>query len=76
MTGVFVVPIKVTGKVGWMDDLGVYVLFSRISVISGPWKGEHERLCAMKRHLGSNRISPPANCSAAEVSVKIGVAEN
>ena len=31
-----------------------------ISVISRRWKGEHERLCAMKRRLGSGRISPPA----------------
>ena len=29
------------------------------SVISRRWKGEHERLYAMKRHLGSRRISPP-----------------
>ena len=32
--------------------------FSSISVISRQWKGEHERLCAMKRRLGSGRISP------------------
>ena len=25
--------------------------FNHISVISGRWKGEHERLCVMKRHL-------------------------
>ena len=34
--------------------------FDSISVISRWWKGEHERLCAMKRHLGSGRISTPA----------------
>ena len=34
--------------------------FNSISVISGRWKGEHERLCAMKRRLGSGRISPLA----------------
>ena len=34
--------------------------FNSISVISRRWKGEHERLCAMKRRLGSGRISPPA----------------
>ena len=28
-----------------------------ISVISGQWKGEYERLCAMWRRLGSGRIS-------------------
>ena len=40
---------------GW-----VWVLrpFDSISVISRRWKGEHERLCAMKRCLGSGRISP------------------
>ena len=42
---------------GWMDELGFY---NSISVISRRWKGEHEKLCAMKRRLGSGRISPPA----------------
>ena len=46
---------------GRMDGL-IRVLrpFNSISVISRRWKGEHERLCAMKRRLGSGRISPPA----------------
>ena len=45
-----------------MMDGGVRVLcpFNSISIISRRWKGEHERLCAMKRRLGSGRISPPA----------------
>ena len=47
-------------KCGWMDELGVYVHFNSISVISRRWKGETERLCAMKCRLGSRRISPPA----------------
>ena len=42
---------------GWVRVLR---LFNSISVISRRWKGEHERLCAMKRRLGSGRISPPA----------------
>ena len=33
----------------WMDELGFYVPFNSISVISGQWKGEYERLCAKKR---------------------------
>ena len=33
--------------------------FNSISVISRRWKGEHERLCAMKCCLGSGRILPP-----------------
>ena len=37
-----------------------YVPFNRISVISGQWKGKHERPCAMKRRLASERISPSA----------------
>ena len=47
---------------GWMDELAFYIpsTFNSISVISRRWKGEPERLCAMKRRLGSGRISPPA----------------
>ena len=44
---------------GWMS-LGFYVPFNSISVISGRWKGEHERLCVMKCCLCSGRISPQA----------------
>ena len=40
-----------------MDELGFYVSFNSISE---GWKGEHERLCAKKRLLGSERISPAA----------------
>ena len=40
---------------------GMYAsIFTSISGISGLWKGEHEGLCAMKCHLGLERISPPA----------------
>ena len=35
---------------GWMS-LGFYVPFKSISVISGRWKGELERLCAMKCYV-------------------------
>ena len=35
-----------------------YVPFNSISVISGQWKDEQERFCAMKCHLGSGRIVP------------------
>ena len=42
---------------GWVRVLRP---FNSISVISRRWKGEHERLCAMKRRLGLGRISPPA----------------
>ena len=43
-----------------MDELGFLRPFNSISVISRRWEGEHERLCAMKRRLGSGRISHPA----------------
>ena len=43
----------------WMEELQLYVHFNSISVISGRWKDDHERLCAMKHRLGSERISPP-----------------
>ena len=36
------------------------VPFNSISIISGRWKSQHERLCAMKRFLGSERTSSPA----------------
>ena len=42
---------------GWVRVLRP---FNSISVILRQWKGEHERLCAMKRRLGSGRILPPA----------------
>ena len=31
-----------------MDDLGFYILSNSISVISGEWVGDNERLCAME----------------------------
>ena len=36
---------------GWMDDMRFYVLFNSISVISGRWKVDNGRLCAMKLRL-------------------------
>ena len=40
------------GLDGWMDDLQFYVLFSSVSVISGRWEVDNERLCPMELHLG------------------------
>ena len=48
-----------------MEGLAFYIPFNSISVISGRWKGEHERLCAMKCRLGSGRIVPPAGFETA-----------
>ena len=36
---------------GWMDDLRFYVLFNSISVISGRYLDDNERLCAMELRL-------------------------
>ena len=54
----------VRGPNGWMDELRFNVPSNNISFISGRWKGEHEKLCAIKRRLGSEIISPPAVASA------------
>ena len=37
------------GGGGWMDDLGFYVLFNSISVISGRCLDDNERLCQSSR---------------------------
>ena len=58
-----------------MDEwVSVLRPFNSISVISRRWKGEHERLCAMKRRLGSGRISPPAGFEPATPWTEVGSA--
>ena len=60
---------------GWMDGwVRVLHPFNSISVISRRWKGEHERLCAIKRRLGSGRISPPAGFEPATPWSEVGSA--
>ena len=56
---------------GWVRVLRP---FNSISVFSRRWKGEHERLCAMKRRLGSGRISPPAGFEPATPWSEVGSA--
>ena len=58
---------------GWTSS-GFYVPFNSISVISGRWKGEHERLCAMKCRLCSGRISPQAGFEPATRWSEVGTA--
>ena len=60
----------------WWMDRWVRVLrpFNSISDISRWWKGERGRLCAMKRRLGSGRISPPAGFEPATPWSKVGSA--
>ena len=59
------------GMDGWVRVLRPFI---SISVISRRWKGEHERLCAMKRRLGSGRISPPAGFEPATPWSEVGSA--
>ena len=64
-TGIFVNRIYTeiicrVGPNGWMEKLRFNVTFNSISFISGPWKDEHEKLCAMNRRLVSEIILPPA----------------
>ena len=52
-TGIFVNRIytEIICRVGpnrWLDSLRFNVPFNSISFISGRWKGEHEKLCAIK----------------------------
>ena len=56
---------------GWVRVLRP---LNSISVISRRWKGEHERLCAMKRRLDSGRISPPAGFEPATPWSEVGSA--
>ena len=39
-----------------MDDLRFYVLFNSISVISGRWADDNERLCAIEPRLRLRRF--------------------
>ena len=48
---------------GWMDDLRFYVLFNSISVITGQWEVDNERLCAMELRLRWRRFLPVAKIS-------------
>ena len=46
-----------------MDDLRFYALFNSISVISGRWVGDNERLCATEPRvqLRRFRLEPDSN---------------
>ena len=40
----------------WMDDLQFYILFNTVTVISGRWDNDYERLCAMELRLRLGRF--------------------
>ena len=55
--GMFVsVNFRAVALVGWLDDLQFYFLFNSISVITGQWTNDNERLCAMKLCLWFGRF--------------------
>ena len=43
-----------------MGDMRFYVLFNSVSVTSGRWEDDNERLCAMEPHLRKERFPPRA----------------
>ena len=45
---------------GWIDDLQFYILFNNVSIISGQWENDNERLCSVKHCLRSKRFLPSA----------------
>ena len=48
-----------------MDDLRLYILFNSISVISGQWEIDNERLCAMEPRLRLRRFRPERGSNSA-----------
>ena len=48
---------------GWIDDLRLYVLFNSMSVISGRWADDNERVCAMepRKRLKRFRLEQGSN---------------
>ena len=43
-----------------MDDLRFHILSNSISIISGRWTADNERLCAMEPRLRMKEFPPPA----------------
>ena len=50
-----------------MDDLRVYVLFNSVSVISGWWEIDNERLCAMELRFTVEKILPRSTRAGIEL---------
>ena len=71
LLGQFLHSVMMSRMDGWVRVLHP---FNSISVISRRWKGEHERLCAMKRCLASRKISPSAGFEPATPWSEVGSA--
>ena len=50
------IEVTAVGIDGWMHDLLFYVLLNSVSVISGRWADDIERLCAMEPRLRLRRF--------------------
>ena len=44
----FLIPPRITGMDGRMNDRPFYFPFNSVSVLSGQWACDNERLCAME----------------------------
>ena len=56
-----------------MADLRFYVLFNGVSVISGRWEVDNERLCAMELHLRLRRFHLERGSSSGPLDQKASV---
>ena len=56
-----------------MDDRKFYALFNSISVISGRWAGDYEKLCAMEPRLRLTRVG---KCNQTKIHVDIEMSIN
>ena len=65
---------KMRSQIWWMDEFGILRPFQQYFSHIGRWKGEHERLCAMKCRLCSGRISPQAGFEPATRWSEVGTA--
>ena len=50
--------VQISLRDGWLDDMQFYVLFISISVISGRWEVDNERLYAMELRLRLRKFRP------------------
>ena len=50
---------ETTSRLNKMASLRFYVIFNSISIISGRWVGENERMCVIEPRLRFKRFSLP-----------------
>ena len=46
---------------GWMDELRFYILFNSISIISGRWEDDIDRMVATEPRLGLQNLQRYSN---------------